>query len=45
VGAGGLVYFACLWGFGIFNRQSLKALFPKRTKRGTIERIEGEIQG
>jgi putative peptidoglycan lipid II flippase len=45
VGAGGISYFGCLFAFGIFTRQSLKALFPKRKKQDTIEtvqRIEGQ---
>ena len=45
VGAGGVSYFGCLFCFGIFNKQSLKALFPKRKKQDTIEavqRIEGQ---
>jgi putative peptidoglycan lipid II flippase len=45
IGAGGTSYFACLYVFGIFTKQSLKALFPKRKKQDTIEdvqRIEGQ---
>lgn len=32
VGAGGVSYFACLYGFGIFNLVTIKSLLPKRTK-------------
>jgi len=45
IGAGGISYFGCLFVFGIFTRESLKALFPKRKKQDTIEavqRIEGQ---
>ena len=44
VGAGGASYFACLYAFGIFNKQSVKALFPKRKKQDTIETVE-RIEG
>jgi putative peptidoglycan lipid II flippase len=45
IGAAGISYFGSLFAFGIFTRQSLKALFPKRKKQDTIEtvqRIEGQ---
>ncbi len=43
IGAGGASYFACLYGFGIFNVQSIKALFPKRQKQDTLEGIKGDV--
>jgi putative peptidoglycan lipid II flippase len=39
VGAGGVSYFGSLFAFGVFNKQSLKALFPKRKKQDTIETV------
>ncbi|MBU6474691.1 MAG: murein biosynthesis integral membrane protein MurJ [Alphaproteobacteria bacterium] len=40
IGAGGVVYFGCLYLFGIFNAQSVKALFPKRKKQDTIKSVQ-----
>ncbi len=40
VAAGGASYFTCLYVAGIFNRQTLKALFPKRKKQDTIETVQ-----
>jgi len=44
LGAGGVSYFGSLFCFGVFTRQSLKALFPKRKKQDTIETVE-RIEG
>lgn len=44
MGAGSVSYFGSLFCFGIFTRQSLKALFPKRKKQDTIETVE-RIEG
>ena len=41
VGAGGVSYFACLFGFGIFTRASIKTHFPRRKKQATID-VKGE---
>jgi len=40
VGAGGVSYFGSLFAFGVFNKQSLKALFPKRKKQDTIDTVQ-----
>ncbi len=45
IGTGGVVYFSCLYIFGIFTLQSVKALFPKGKKQDTIDtvqRMEGQ---
>ena len=39
---GGVSYFICLYGFGIFSLLSIKSLFPKRIKREAIAVIEKE---
>jgi hypothetical protein len=36
VAGGGGSYFLCLYFFGVFNKESLKALFPKRKKQATM---------
>jgi len=43
VGGGGTGYFACLYGFGIFNLLSVKSLFPKRKKGDTIAYVQKEL--
>lgn len=42
VSGGGVSYFACLYGFGIFSLLTIKSMFPKRMKKDAIMNIEKE---